>query len=120
MCKEALAWRGEGLDRDGSLTYFVCFDLLPLFTPFVFFISRSITDIPPCSPACIVSFGLTALRRGEFADAWAWSDAPGEDESEGQKLKTVEAKESVMVEGIDTLSSRSTTPKAVKHSGGRR
>ncbi|TEB06230.1 hypothetical protein FA13DRAFT_1750168 [Coprinellus micaceus] len=72
------------------------------------------------SPACIVSFGLTALRRGEFEDAWAWSDAPEEDESEEQKLKTVEAKESVMVEGIDTLSSRSATPKEVKHSGGRR
>ncbi|KAJ3546118.1 hypothetical protein NMY22_g2172 [Coprinellus aureogranulatus] len=77
------------------------------------------------SPACIISFGLTALRRGEFADAWAWSDAPEEDhDDDEQAQRAVEAKskakESVIVEGIDSLPSRSTTPKEVKHSGGRR
>ncbi|KAI0645544.1 signal peptide peptidase-domain-containing protein [Trametes meyenii] len=33
------------------------------------------------SPACILSFVLTAFVRGEFADAWAWSD---EAEDQGQ------------------------------------
>ncbi|KAK7692618.1 hypothetical protein QCA50_004250 [Cerrena zonata] len=28
------------------------------------------------SPACILSFLLTALTRGELKDAWAWSDEP--------------------------------------------
>lgn len=33
------------------------------------------------SPACIVSFVLTAIVRGELGEAWAWSDTPknGED-----------------------------------------
>ncbi|KAI0675139.1 signal peptide peptidase-domain-containing protein [Trametes maxima] len=33
------------------------------------------------SPACILSFVFTALARGEFADAWAWSDE-AEDQSQ--------------------------------------
>lgn len=28
------------------------------------------------SPACILSFLLTALVRGEFTEAWSWSDEP--------------------------------------------
>lgn len=30
------------------------------------------------SPACIFSFLITALVRGELADAWKWSDVPEE------------------------------------------
>ncbi|KIP11612.1 hypothetical protein PHLGIDRAFT_10595 [Phlebiopsis gigantea 11061_1 CR5-6] len=30
------------------------------------------------SPACILSFVLTALARGELGEAWAWTDAPEE------------------------------------------
>ena len=32
------------------------------------------------SPACILSFFITALRRGELQEAWNWTDeAPGSD-----------------------------------------
>lgn len=67
---------------------------------------------------------LTALKRGELTDAWAWSDAPEESHDDDKKVhQTVKVKskvqESAIIEGIDTLS-RSTTPKEVKHSGGRR
>jgi len=35
------------------------------------------------SPACILSFLLTALARGEFHDAWNWSDDPANKPKEG-------------------------------------
>ena len=38
------------------------------------------------SPACILSFFLTALVRGEFNDAWTWSDEV-EDKSADQSSK---------------------------------
>ncbi|KAI0355633.1 hypothetical protein OH77DRAFT_1402433 [Trametes cingulata] len=38
------------------------------------------------SPACILSFVLTALARGEFAEAWAWTDEAGEDKAESKSL----------------------------------
>ncbi|KAG5645210.1 hypothetical protein DXG03_006728 [Asterophora parasitica] len=31
---------------------------------------------PPCSPACILSFVLTATVRGELMEVWKWSDEP--------------------------------------------
>ena len=34
-----------------------------------------------CSPACILSFVITAVTRGELRDAWSWSDETPEDKS---------------------------------------
>ena len=42
------------------------------------------------SPACILSFVLTASIRGELADAWKWSDVPLESPD---KLKEILEKE---------------------------
>jgi len=43
------------------------------------------------SPACILSFLGTAAVRGEFADAWAWSDVPAaEEEQDGQATSETE------------------------------
>ena len=39
------------------------------------------------SPACILSFVLTALARGELAEAWAWTDAPEEDARAGRSRR---------------------------------
>ena len=35
-----------------------------------------------CSPACILSFVITALVRGELLEAWKWSDGPERKDSE--------------------------------------
>ncbi|TFK25726.1 hypothetical protein FA15DRAFT_668246 [Coprinopsis marcescibilis] len=42
------------------------------------------------SPACILSFVFTAAIRGEFEDAWGWSDLPPE-EDDGETSKEVKA-----------------------------
>lgn len=34
------------------------------------------------SPACILSFFITAVIRGEFKEAWNWSDDPEENKKE--------------------------------------
>jgi minor histocompatibility antigen H13 len=33
------------------------------------------------SPACILSFVVTALARGELREAWAWNDTPDEQDT---------------------------------------
>ena len=53
------------------------------------------------SPACILSFFITSLSRGEFSEAWSWSDeledkadatvAPAKDVSD---VSSIPAKES--------------------------
>ena len=49
--------------------------------------------IPPCSPACILSFVVTATVRGELAEAWSWSDLPPEEkEAEKEGELQLEAK----------------------------
>ncbi len=45
------------------------------------FFTNSHTQIS-LSPACILSFLITAVTRGEFKDAWDWSDAPEPKEEE--------------------------------------
>ncbi|KAF5317319.1 hypothetical protein D9611_003786 [Ephemerocybe angulata] len=76
------------------------------------------------TPACILSFAVTAVARGEFADAWAWNDLPEEEGENAQKQKgdgnPLKKKEGLVVDSVGVLKSRSTTPKEVKHSGGRR
>ena len=42
------------------------------------------------SPACIASFLVTSLVRGEFKDAWSWSDDP---EAEKEKERAKDKKE---------------------------
>lgn len=39
------------------------------------------------SPACILSFVITAVVRGELSEIWRWSDGPGvkENSAEGKK-----------------------------------
>lgn len=34
----------------------------------------------PSSPACILSFVITATVRGELAEAWRWTDMPHQEE----------------------------------------
>lgn len=122
--------RKGGADWRGHLALGVgirCFDTSTLFFALLSYHHPSLRAIADTSlffsPACIISFGLTALRRGELTDAWAWSDAPEEHHDE-RTHKTTKVKSnahaSVIIEpGIETLS-RSTTPKEVKPSGGRR
>lgn len=42
------------------------------------------------SPACILSFLFTGLRRGELKQVWQWKDEPEEKKSEDQDLKVLE------------------------------
>lgn len=42
------------------------------------------------SPACILSFIITALVRGEFADAWNWSDEPEKPEKSAAEVAALE------------------------------
>lgn len=42
------------------------------------------------SPACILSFVVTGLRRGELKQVWRWKDEPEEKRSEDQDLKVLE------------------------------
>ena len=43
-----------------------------------------------CSPACILSFLLTAIHRGELKQVWQWKDEPEQKKSEDQDLKVLE------------------------------
>lgn len=36
------------------------------------------------SPACILSFLITAVSRGEFKEAWSWADESPEDKGESR------------------------------------
>ena len=38
-----------------------------------------------CSPACILSFVFTGLRRGELRDAWTWRDEEPKPKDEAKK-----------------------------------
>jgi hypothetical protein len=44
------------------------------------------------SPACILSFLVIAVARGELNEAWAWSDAPVVDSSQDDKSASLEKK----------------------------
>ena len=43
------------------------------------------------SPACMISFFVTAFAKGDFAQAWAWSDEPEKAKDEDDKAGTVSA-----------------------------
>jgi minor histocompatibility antigen H13 len=45
------------------------------------------------SPACILSFVITAATRGELGTAWAWSDDPAKDKEEAKKKLEEEEEE---------------------------
>ncbi|KAF6761175.1 signal peptide peptidase-domain-containing protein [Ephemerocybe angulata] len=56
------------------------------------------------SPACILSFAIMAVARGEFADAWAWNDLPEEEGENAQKQKgdgkPLKKKEGLVVDSV--------------------
>jgi len=55
------------------------------------------------SPACILSFFITSLARGEFKEAWEWTDEPEPSEGrEGIKQAEVNAQVPEMAPGKDT------------------
>jgi len=61
------------------------------------------------SPACILSFFITALVRGELKTAWAWSDDPedatnaSEEKATTVNVDTVGAPDKVSLEGEVTV-----------------
>ena len=74
------------------------------------------------SPACILSFLLTALARGELNSAWAWSDEPEErapeieEKTEAQPLPpqiNVTPASPVDLPTQDTVTAAPTLPPAV-------
>jgi hypothetical protein len=42
------------------------------------------------SPACILSFLFTGLRRGELKQVWQWKDEPAQEKNIDQELKVLE------------------------------
>lgn len=51
------------------------------------------------SPACILSFFITAISRGEFKEAWHWTDAPEDTEDVQGKGKEGEGTGNIEQDG---------------------
>lgn len=58
-----------------------------------------------CSPACILSFLITALARGEFSEAWKWSDEPERKDAGADTSAVGTSKSEVVKEGIQETAS---------------